>query len=673
MTTQPVPPGQRSRHPLESAVLRLAEDAAGVLEAAARATGGRRGPDDPDGPAPENGPVPEGDSAPENAAVSPELAAAVRAEAARVRAGAAVLVVVGEKKRGKSSLINALVGHPGLLPVEVDVATGVHLVVRHADRPQAVAFLEGQAQGHPIPVAEIREYAALDPVSQQAYRDDVRYVEVGVPSPLLASGLVLIDTPGVGGLVSGHARITMAALARADALVFVVNGQSEFTASELHFLEQATERVQEVVFVLTQTDKYGGWKEVLERNRRLLAEHAPRCAGAPWFAVSSRAKEDADLASAEGPTESAAQSESEADGDPAAAQRLSASGFPPLLAALDERVAARATELRLANCLRAVTSAVAPLAAAEERALRSLRQDPTLREEVRERRDALRALQGEDATWRRTLTRAGRELERRLRLGFQRNVNDLRQMAEEKMASSPPDVLAAELPRDLQAGAEAIWLDLDTAARQGTAELMATMEQACGADAGGAAGAELVLARPPRLEALPEVVHTDDLNGGWLGVVERIMPAWGAGGLVAGITVLFTSSVVAPLAAGFGMVALLSGRRKRRQETVRARADAARYTNRLVAELTTEIPPQISGSVEAVTDRLAEQLTERLAAQRAALEDELAVLQRNLTTASEQLVRARERSRRRLDTLESLLTRGRELTARLDPPAALEP
>ncbi|WP_328914947.1 MULTISPECIES: dynamin family protein [unclassified Streptomyces] len=661
MTTQPVPPGQRSRHPLESAVLRLAEDAAGVLEAAARATGGGRGPGAPDDPTPESGPAPVGDSAPENAAVSPELAAAVRAEAARVRAGAAVLVVVGEKKRGKSSLINALVGHPGLLPVEVDVATGVHLVVRHADRAQAMAFLEGRAQGHPIPVAEIREYAALDPVSQQAYRDDVRYVEVGVPSPLLASGLVLIDTPGVGGLVSGHARITMAALARADALVFVVNGQSEFTASELRFLEQATERVEEVIFVLTQTDKYGGWKEVLERNRGLLAEHAPRYVGAPWFAVSSRAKEDADLAVAEGPTENAAP------------ERLSASGFPPLLAALDERVAGRATELRLANCLRAVTSAVAPLATAEERALRSLRQDPTLREEVRERRDALRALQGEDATWRRTLTRSGRELERRLRLGFQRNVNDLRQMAEEKMASSPPDVLAAELPRDLQAGAEAIWLDLDTAARQGTAELMATMEQACGADAGGTAGAELVLARPPRLEALPEVVHTDDLNGGWLGVVERIMPAWGAGGLVAGITVLFTSSVVAPLAAGFGMVALLSGRRKRRQETVRARADAARYTNRLVAELTTEIPPQISSSVEAVTDRLAEQLTERLTAQRAALEDELAVLQRNLTTASEQLVRARERSRRRLDTLESLLARGRELTARLDPPAALEP
>ncbi|MFF4835972.1 dynamin family protein [Streptomyces sp. NPDC001315] len=641
MNAGPKTPATPSQHALQPDVLRLATDAAGLLDRAARASGGGQEPDD---------------AAPEDVLVSPELAEAVRAEAARVRAGAAVLVVVGEKKRGKSSLINALVGRPGLLPVEVDVATGVHLVVRHAEEPQATAFLEGDPRGHPIPVASIGEYAALDPVTQEPYRRDVRHVEVGIPSPLLASGLVLVDTPGVGGLVSGHARITMATLARADALVFVVNGQSELTASELRFLEQATERIAEVVFVLTQTDKYGRWEEVLERNRRLLAEHAPRYVSAPWFAVSSRAKEDVDLAAAAG-----------AGDDALAAQRLRLSGFPTLQDALTERIAARAAELRLANCLHAVTSAVAPLAAAQERRLRSLKQDPALEDEVRRRRDALRALQGEDAAWRRTLTRSSRELERRLRLGFQRNVNDLRQLAEEKMATAPPAVLATELPRDLEAGVEAIWLDLDTATRQGTAELAAAMEQACGVASDDEIGAELVLARPRRLEALPPVVHSDDLNGGLLGFVERVVPAWGAGGLAAGITMLFTTSVMAPLAAGFGIVALLSGRRKQRQELTRARGDAARYTNRLVAELTTEIPPQISRSVEEITDRLAAQLTDRLAVQRTALEEELTLHQKHLTTAAEQLTRERERTRRRLDSLNGLLARSRDLAARLAP------
>jgi GTP-binding protein EngB required for normal cell division len=650
MSADATPAPRAPEHPLQPAVLRLAADAAGLLERAARA-GGDAGPDGGQdaGAAGAAGAV-------EDTPVPPELAEAVRAEAVRVRGGAAVLVVVGEKKRGKSSLINALVASPGLLPVEVDVATGVHLVVRHAEEPYAVAFLEGDTAGQPVPVGAIGEYAALDPVTQEPYRRDVRHVEVGVPSALLSSGLVLVDTPGVGGLVSGHARITMATLTRADALVFVVNGQSEFTASELRFLEQATERIAEVVFVLTQTDKYGSWEQVLERNRQLLAEHAPRYAGAAWFAVSSRAKEDADLAAA--------------SGDPVAGQRLAASGFPPLLAALSDRVAARAAELRLANCLRAVTSVVAPLAAAQERRLRSLRQDPALQEEVQQRRDALRALQGEDAAWRRTLTRSSRALERRLRLGFQRNVNDLRQLADEKMATAPPAVLAAELSRDLEAGVEAIWLDLDTAARQGTAELAAEMERACGVTAQGAAVAELALARPRRLEALPTALRSEDLNGGVLGFVERVVPSWGAGGLAAGVTMLFTSSVAAPLVAGFGMVALLTNRRRRRQELIRARGDAARFTARLIAELTTEIPPEISRTVEEITENLAARLTERLAAQRAALEDELALHQKNLATAAEQLGRERERTRRRVEALEDLLARSRDLGARLEPAQA---
>lgn len=159
--------------------------------------------------------------------------------------------------------------------MEVDVATGVHLVVRHADRPTAVAHLTGGSAPLTIDPADIAAYAAVDPVTQTARRDDVHHVEVGVPAPLLASGLTLVDTPGVGGLVAGHARITMATLSQADALVFVVNGSGELTASELRFLEQATERIAEVVFVLTQTDKYREWPAVLQRNRALLAEHAP--------------------------------------------------------------------------------------------------------------------------------------------------------------------------------------------------------------------------------------------------------------------------------------------------------------------------------------------------------------------------------------------------------------
>ncbi|MEU9081362.1 dynamin family protein [Streptomyces sp. NPDC048357] len=627
-------------HPRAAEVLRLVGDAAVLLDRAARsdAADGSHG------------------SSPDGAPVSPELAVAVRAEAARIRSGAASLVVVGEKKRGKSSLINALIGHRGLLPVEVDVATGVHLVVRHADKPTAVAHLTDGSTPLTIDPADIAEYAAVDPITQTARRDDVHHVEVGVPAPLLASGLTLVDTPGVGGLVAGHARITMATLSQADALVFVVNGSSELTASELRFLEQATERIAEVVFVLTQTDKYREWPAVLERNRALLAEHAPRYAAAPWFPVSSRAKEDADAATAAGDRETAA-------------HRLEASGFGPLTEALSGRIAEEAAGLRLANALHVTLSVLAPLAAVQERRLRSLAQDPTLHDEVRGHRDALRALQRSDATWRGNLRQAARELERRLRVGFQRNVNDLRQLAEEKIAASSGPDLATELPRDLEAGVEAIWLDLDNATRDGIARLVALMEHQCRLDAGPAV-AELALARPERLDALPTLVSTGHDNSGALALVERVMPAWGAGGLAATVTALATGGVLLPLAAGFGMIALLSNRRKRRTDLGRVRGDAMRYAHRMVAELTTEIPPEITRTVDDVSERIAARITDQVSAQRALLEGELEELQRNLAADREQLAKERERARRRAAALGELITRGRDLAAAIGHPAA---
>jgi formate dehydrogenase maturation protein FdhE len=582
-------------------------------------------------------------------------AEAIRAEVARVSSGAATLVVVGEKKRGKSSLINALIGCPGLLPVEVDVATGVHLVVRHADKPGARAFLDGDAAGQEIDLAEIAEYAALDPVSQVAHRSDVHHVEVGVPSPLLAAGLILVDTPGVGGLTSGHARITMAALNRADALVFVVNGQTELTASELRFLVQATERIAEVVFVLTQTDKYGDWRTVLEKNRRLLAEHAPRYASAPWFAVSSRAKEDADTAARAGR-------------DEAAARLLERSGFASLEAALTTRIAERSAELRLANCVHVVLSVLAPIATVDQRRLRSLAQDPTLKADVQSRREALHRLQGQDAAWRKQLAKSSRDLERRLRLGFQRNVNDLRGLVDEKVATSSAKVLAAELPRDLEAAVEAIWLDLDGAARQGMTDIVAEVERECRLEVGAEMVAELTVTRPERLTALPTLVATAPDNRGFLGFMERFMPARGAGIVTAAVVSAFTGSVMIPLAAGFGMAALLSGRRKRRTDLMRVRGDAQRYTGRLIAELTTEIPPQITATVEEMSDLMAKQITALITEQRGYLEAELAYLQQNLDTAAEKLAQQREQLQLRLAELNGIIGRGREAASLLASP-----
>ena len=75
----------------------------------------------------------------------------------------------------------------------------------------------------------------------------MQWVEIGVPRPLLADGLVLVDTPGVGGLGSVHGAITSAALPMADGVLFVSDASQEFSEPEMTFLKQARVDVPERV------------------------------------------------------------------------------------------------------------------------------------------------------------------------------------------------------------------------------------------------------------------------------------------------------------------------------------------------------------------------------------------------------------------------------------------
>ena len=203
----------------------------------------------------------------------------------------ATVVAVGEKKRGKSSLINALVGLTSSRSTWTSLPACTSPSTTPRTPPHGCTTPRGPRGGRSGSTTSPSTRPVL--ITGRACDYGVSQVAVLSPSPLLARGLTLIDTPGVGGLTAGHAAITLATLDRADALLFVVNGHTELTASELAFLERATERVSVVLFVLTQFDQAPEWRAVLARNRELIAGHAPRHANAPWFVVNSRARSDA--------------------------------------------------------------------------------------------------------------------------------------------------------------------------------------------------------------------------------------------------------------------------------------------------------------------------------------------------------------------------------------------
>ncbi len=196
------------------------------------------------------------------------------------------VVVVGETNRGKSSLVNALLAKPGLSPVEAEVATATYLVFDHAEEWRAQACYPGQLAPVEFGLEELERWVSVRHDLPEGQLPP-RYVEVSGPVPLLER-ISVVDTPGVGGLDSAHGELAMEAAAGATALLFVVDASAPFTMPELRFLTMLADRVETVVFALSKTDQFRGWRQILEANKRLLAEHAPRFADCPFHPVSAR-------------------------------------------------------------------------------------------------------------------------------------------------------------------------------------------------------------------------------------------------------------------------------------------------------------------------------------------------------------------------------------------------
>jgi signal recognition particle receptor subunit beta len=194
------------------------------------------------------------------------------------------VAVVGEFKRGKSTLVNALL-QTDVCPTDADIVTAVPTVVRYGPEPSAAALLE--PVGRPAaenPAAEDPEAGAVeepvdidrlaDLVSEAAdasWRRRLRSVEVRLPHRLLKTGLGLVDTPGVGGLESAHGIVTLGALRATFGVIFVTDASQELTGPEVAFLRQALERCPAAVCVVTKTDLYPAWRRIVELDRRHLA------------------------------------------------------------------------------------------------------------------------------------------------------------------------------------------------------------------------------------------------------------------------------------------------------------------------------------------------------------------------------------------------------------------
>ena len=213
------------------------------------------------------------------------------------------LVVMGEIKKGKSSFINALLGEPNLLPTSDDIATSTVYKLLYGPKLQYKVFLQPDTDtgNRPppllIPSNEVSKYGTESGNPGNHLRVD--FIGVELPNPLLQQGLVLVDTPGLGGLFKSHGDITWRYAPAADAVFFVLDSvESVISQDEITFLQKLTSKVtKSVYFIQTKTDIAGEeqWQGWRNRNITILCDKLGLSKDQIlYFPVSSKLKEIAD-------------------------------------------------------------------------------------------------------------------------------------------------------------------------------------------------------------------------------------------------------------------------------------------------------------------------------------------------------------------------------------------
>jgi hypothetical protein len=131
--------------------------------------------------------------------------------------------------------------------------------------------------------------------------DQVDFIAVQLPNPLLRSGIAIIDTPGLGGLYKKHQEITHRYVPRADGVFFVLDSvESLISQDEIDVIEGLLEYTKNIYFVQTKTslvspNQVDEWKK---RNLEILSDILEKPTSAiPYFTIDSNLKKEADKCS----------------------------------------------------------------------------------------------------------------------------------------------------------------------------------------------------------------------------------------------------------------------------------------------------------------------------------------------------------------------------------------
>ena len=202
-----------------------------------------------------------------------EVCGRIRSTADRMTSKVYRVAVIGEFKRGKSSLINALVGS-SILPTDILPMTAVitHLVYGEEKRID-IHFKDGRVQESTVD--QLFEFATKYDEQRESMARSVEEIIVHYPSVYCKNHIEILDTPGMNDNEE-MTRVTLSVLGNIDAAIMVVSANSPLSETEQNLVLQMIEQqgIHHVIFVVTHIDKVSDEESeqdrIIERIRQRI-------------------------------------------------------------------------------------------------------------------------------------------------------------------------------------------------------------------------------------------------------------------------------------------------------------------------------------------------------------------------------------------------------------------
>ena len=161
------------------------------------------------------------------------------------------VVVAGRFSRGKSSLMNAVLGMDRL-PTGVVPLTSVITYVRYGTSEKVLLNYEGTRLRGEATLQELPEY-----VTEKGNPGNIKKIhsaEIQLQAEILRRGFFFVDTPGLGSAIFENTKTTERFIPEIDVLILVTSYESPLSEDEMRFLHYALASVGAVFIVINKQD-----------------------------------------------------------------------------------------------------------------------------------------------------------------------------------------------------------------------------------------------------------------------------------------------------------------------------------------------------------------------------------------------------------------------------------